>query len=144
MPGWGSPHRFVSCTATAQEGSEAASNLDWENFMEWGVEQGVWCPGWTIKEQSSGDRCAIATEEIEEGAVLCRVPRMSAWVVTEDEPPRVPASFLYPGYWLSDDVKSEKGWFLKLAAKLLYEKHLGVGSKWFRYIQMLPTHIDTL
>lgn len=112
--------------------------------MEWGVEQGVWCPGWTIKEQSSGDRCAIATEEIEEGAVLCRVPRMSAWVVTEDEPPRVPASFLYPGYWLSDDVKSEKGWFLKLAAKLLYEKHLGVGSKWFPYIQMLPTHIDTL
>ena len=133
----------VNSEISRKEGTQS-SKQKWDALIEWGHQQGIWCPGWTVQRQPSGDRSALATEQIDEGAVLCRVPRMSAWVVTADEPPKVPASFIDPAYWLSEDMASDRGWFLKLAAKLLYEKHLGNGSKWFPYIQNLPQHVDTL
>jgi hypothetical protein len=101
-------------------------------------------PGWSVQEMPSGDRSAVATENIAEGAVVCRVPRACAWTVTAQHPPSIPESYLRAGYWQSKDVQSVRGWYLKLAAKLLYEKHLGEGSKWSSYIAMLPPHVDTL
>jgi len=96
------------------------------------------------------------------GDIICRVPRDAAWEAALDLPPPVPAGFLAPSYWATTDAASEKkGWYLKLAIKLLYERSLrspqsdknlaqgGVGGftlggRWGPYLEILPKNIDTL
>ena len=110
------------------------------------------------------DRTVVAVDPHRAGDIICRVPRDAAWETAPDLPPAVPAGFIAPSYWATTDAASEKkGWYLKLAIKLLYERSLrppksdknlaheeggvgvcGLGGKWGPYLEILPKNIDTL
>ena len=112
-------------------------------MSRWGESRGVWCP-WDVVERG-GDRTVVAREAHRGGDVICRVPKDLAWEASADMPPKVGAGFVLPTYWMGADATSEKkGWYVKLALKLLYEKSLGEQSEWAAYLSLLPTHLDTL
>lgn len=121
----------------------------WERWGEegdvssWGADNGIWCP-WNVVERGD-DRSVVAADPCKPGDIICRVPRKAAWEVSLSAPPTVPAAFISPSYWNTADATSEKtGWYVKLAAKLLYEHSLGETSAWAPYLSCLPASVDTL
>ena len=96
------------------------------DVSRWGESLGIWCP-WKVIERGGegGDRTVIALKAHRAGDVICRVPKSAAWEVSASAPPQIPANYIAATYWTSADATSEKkGWYVKLAAKLLYERSL--------------------
>lgn len=95
--------------------------------------------------EKDGNRAVVSKQAIRAGEVICRVPASAAWLVSFDEPPAVPDSFVSQTFWNSVDVQEkEKWWFVKLAVRLLYERSLGDQSNWAPYVSMMPSHVETL
>jgi hypothetical protein len=124
--GGGHGARGGSLYLRASSGSRGQPWRRWGDsgdLKEWGTENGIWCP-WDVME-TGGDRSVVAVQSHRAGDIICRVPRDAAWEAAPGVSPAVPAGFIAPSYWASEDAASDKkGWYVKLAVKLLYERSL--------------------
>jgi hypothetical protein len=126
-----SPH----CTASSLVDSSSSDGPMWQRFADWAGARGIRFDKWRVGDVGGGLRGAIAAEDLREGTVLVSAPSDAVLSVREADACPLPATFVDPMYWDS----MAKKWEIRMALLLLYQKRLGVQSKWAPYFQVLPS-----
>jgi len=109
----------------------------WLQLVDWAEKEKIKWSGFKV-DDVGGYRGAIATRSLKEEDVIVVSPRESTLLVQEHDECPFPPDFLDPQYW--DEI--HEYWNLRMALRLIYEKRRGEESKWYQYIQILPTNFD--
>lgn len=114
-----------------------ASSLS--EFNEWCSSKGVQRAAWDIGYLDGGvERGGFALKDIPENTILISVPLNASIVCAFESPCPYPPSFASPDIWI------EGTWDIRMALRLLYERHLGQESTLKEYIRVLPSYIPSL
>ncbi|DBA83878.1 TPA: hypothetical protein ACH3X1_006386 [Trebouxia sp. C0004] len=129
-------HAFIEkCPADGAQAQECVEDRI-DGLLKWSSSGGIYAPRLQAGHVD-GMRGMIATKTIKKGGLMMSIPREMALIVQDGTASPFP-------WLLSDEDWSLAQQEVQLAALLLYHAKLGQESKWYPWIQALPTTFDTL
>ncbi|KAA6420610.1 MAG: hypothetical protein FRX49_09403 [Trebouxia sp. A1-2] len=129
-------HAFIQkCPADGAQAQECTEDRI-DDLLKWSADGGIYAPRLQAGH-INGMRGMIATKSIKKGGLMMSIPREMALIAQDGTASPFP-------WLLSDEDWSSAQQEVQLAALLLYNAKLGPDSKWYPWIQALPTKFDTL